>query len=160
MKPRLEPGAEVVGELMAEARDDLQLAGDAMRRQCIAEPRDQVEAALRLAGKDPSAQSAVRLAHVFLANRSDLPEEVTITDRSHIVWPLGRRFNIQPRTVKLPPHGAGNARVMLISHRWPRGDRRYLLAIRGETSLGELVKGRVWSRLTGYQWAEPPGLVG
>jgi len=105
-------------------------------------------------------RDAVRLAHVFLANRSELPEDVTISDSSRVLWPVGRRCRIQPRTVKLPPHGAGNARVMVISHHWPNGDRRFLLSIRGETSLGDRVKGRVWTRLTGFQWAEPPGLAG
>jgi len=43
-------------------------------------------------------RDAVRLALVFLANRFEVPEDVTITDRSRVVWPLGRRCSIQPRT--------------------------------------------------------------
>jgi len=43
MKPRLKPGPEIVGELMAYTPDDLELAGHAVRVQCIAEPRDPPE---------------------------------------------------------------------------------------------------------------------
>ena len=39
-KPRLKSGAEVVGELVAKPRDDLQLACNAVERQGIVEPRN------------------------------------------------------------------------------------------------------------------------
>ncbi len=36
-------------------------------------------------------RDAVRLAQVFLANRTEVPKDVTITDGSRVVWPFGRR---------------------------------------------------------------------
>ena len=110
----------------------------------------------------PDDVSMLRIAPVFITNRSQLRQEVTISERSSVLWPrFGRQPELLRRSVELDAGQAGNLRLMLRSRQWPNADgRRYLLLLRCETARGDRVRLALWTRLSGYMWGEPPGVAG
>jgi hypothetical protein len=108
----------------------------------------------------PDDQSMVRIAPVFISNRSTLAQEVNISERSRVLWPRMRpAARALGRRVSLEAGEAGNVHLMFRSRNWVNGQRPCLLLVRGETVRGQPVRGVAWTRLTNYRWAEPPGFA-